>query len=289
METLFAEYFSTESFVASFDIQKEHIFILSGYTIYKLDKAEAKVAAQRELFQKEGKSRALIADEAWIYCKDFCDLHILEAETLQTVRKLRLGEDLSSDIGDMHDDESDVYLSIRNGAMIRLHKGTLDYETYPVTDSSIWDFCLRGNRIYAGNVGGDLLVIDKPRMEVVTKIESGKQNLKSILVTEELLLTASQDKKMIARDPKSYAIRKTLNNIHKKAFAILGILDNQVYTICYPMGEIKVWDAQSWELAATLTFPGALTGEARIEGRRLFLASRSIKGLVYRDLMENKP
>lgn len=284
MDNSFVVRFTLDPYVTAFDMDKEHIFLLAGLTVVKLDKTENKIVGEKILFQKEGKSRSLIADDTFVYVKDFCDLHILEKETLALIQKIHLGTDLSSDICGMGVDEDYLYLSIRNGSMAKIHtKHPFQTEMYPVTDSSIWNFAIANDFIYAGNVNGDLLIIDKASMGVVKKIESGKQNLKSVLLTGDLLITASQDKKMTVRDAKNYEVIQSLGNVHRKAFSIVGVYEGQIYTLSRACAEIKVWDSKSWKLIETITIPWGCT-QARIQENRLYLAAEDIRGLAYKDL-----
>jgi hypothetical protein len=284
LDRTFTELFKAERYVTAFAVGSDHIFLLAGNHLYQLDKRDGQAVHERLVFAKEGLSRSLTVDDAFLYVKDFCDLHILEKETLAPVQELRLGTDSSSDICGMGVDERYLYLSIRNGSMARLEKGrSFQPEIYPVTDSSIWDFVLWNDLIYAGSVDGRLLIIDKASMAVVQTIQASKQNLKSVLVTENILVTASQDKKMVVRDAKTYDILASLASVHQRAFSIVGMHENQVYTISYPCGEVKVWDAESGALRETIHFPGG-HGHACFADQRLYLASRNTHGLVYMDL-----
>ena len=284
MDNSFIVRFPFDQYVSAFDLDVEYVFLLARLTVIKLNQTENKIVAEKALFQKEGKSRSLIADRRFVYVKDFCDLHILEKETLAPFQKLQLGTDLSSDICGMGVDEGYLYLSIRNGSMAKIHtKPPFQTEMYPVTDSSIWNFAIANDFIYAGNVNGNLLIIDKTSMGIVQKIESGNQNLKSVCITGDLLLTASQDKKMIIRDVKNYEIIKSLGNVHRKAFSIVGAYEGQIYTLSRACSEIKVWDSKSWKLLETIAIPGRCT-QARIQEHYIYLAAEDIRGLAYLDL-----
>jgi WD40 repeat protein len=284
MSETFIECFKSDQYVTSFDVDNDHIYALSGLKVFKIGRNEPNLVRETTLFQKDGLSRALIVDKTFIYVKDFCDLHILEKQSLTPIRKLTLGSDLSSDICGMGVDEHYLYLSIRNGTMARLDKkNKFQLEIFPVTDNSIWHFILHQGCIYAGNVNGELLVIDTASMEVIKKIVSGKQNLKSIFIDNGKIITASQDKKLIVRDLKTLEIVKSMNNAHNKAFSIVGFAENKLYTISYSEGRIKGWDRERWELTRIINFPGGF-GQACIEDNLLYLATRNIKGLVYLDL-----
>ena len=284
MSIKFCELYRADPYVTSFHMDQEYVYLLAGNSIVKLSIASHKTIHERILFQNEGKSRSLLVDGSFIYVKDFCDLHILKKDTLAPVEKLILGTDLSSDINTLGLDENYLYLSIRNGTMAKIDlKSHFEQDVFAVSDSSIWDFALHGERIYAGNVDGTLLVLDKVRMEVVNKIKASQQNLKSILVTDELLFTASQDKKLVIRDTHTLEIVNVTGNAHKKAFNLIGICSSLVYTICYAAGEIKAWEYPGLTLKGIIGFPGGF-GQASIQDKRLYLASRNIKGLVYADL-----
>lgn len=285
MDIAFKEVFKSDEFVTSFFVDKNYVFVLCGNSVFKLNKKSSRITGELALFEKAGKARSLVVDESFIYCRDFCDLHIINKKTLVRNEVLSLGMDLSSDICDLQTDENYVYVSIRNGSFYKIDKkNKLEQNVYNITDSSIWNFILHGDHIYAGNVTGHLLVINTENMEVMHDIESGKQNLKSVFIIDNKIITASQDKKLIIRNLDDLMIVKIIRNVHKKMFSIAGSYKNRLYTVSHPCGEIKVYDFTTWELCETIHFPGGLSGEVHIKGNCLYLASRNIQGIVCKDL-----
>lgn len=134
--------------------------------------------------------------------------------------------------------------------------------------------------MYAGNVGGELLVIDKDSLEAVKRIQAHRQNLKSLLVTDTHLWTASQDKRLVQWDRQELESVQMVRNAHRKAFSIIGLWQDQLMTVSYPCGEITLWDQPTLERIRTIRIPGTLTGTARLDGDTVYLASRQIEGIV---------
>jgi hypothetical protein len=286
MESTWIEFFKSDMPVTAFHIRRGQINLLCGNAILTLDSHTGKTLQERVLFQKDGKSRGVSGDKDFIYVKDFCDLHILDAATLASVRKLTLGTDLSSDINDLGVDEGVLYVSTRDGSILRISPQTnFEPERFAVSDNGIWSFAIHDSRIYTGNVEGCLLILDKASLEVVERIQASQQNLKSIHVTGGWLISAAQDKKLVVRDLHSLEVVREVRNAHPKAFQIAGSAANQLVTICYACGEIKAWNMTHWTLDEATSFAGGF-GQACIWDGRLYVAARNIRGLVYKDLQK---
>lgn len=284
MKNVLAPLVELERCVSSFDIDAERIYMLYGHAVVILDRSTGKALAERKLFAKDGKARRLIVDSRYVTCSDFCDLTILDKATLSPVKTLTLGQDLSSDICAMQSDGERLFVSIRNGVLVRIDLNGFHPESQHLSDSSSWDFTIHSGRLYAGTVGGSLLVVDADTLQVVRQIESGKKNVRSVLIDGDSIITASQDKKVIVRDLASMAVTATLRHVHDGMFDIAGCAGGKLYTVCHPSGELKVWDRTSLELIETLHFPGGLSGETRIDRGRLYLSSRNIAGFLYLDI-----
>ncbi len=269
---------------ASFDIDVNRIYMLYDNAVVVLERSGEVMLNKYRLFAKDGKARKLIVDDQYVYCSDFCDLHIIDKATLSPVKTITLGTDLSSDICMMQSDGDRLFVSIRNGKFVGIDLKDFCLESRQVSGNSIWSFVIHSGHIYAGTVGGNLLVVDADTLEVVHKIESGKKNVRSVMIDGESIITASQDKKLIVRDLTSLETVTTLRNVHKKMFDIAGCSGGKLYTVSHPSGELKVWDRPSLELFDTLQFRSGLTGNVHIDGGRLNLSSRNVAGLLYLDV-----
>jgi WD40 repeat protein len=269
--------------VASFDIDADRIYMLYDNAIVVLEQSGEVALDEYKLFAKDGKARKLIVDDRYVYCSDFCTLHILDKTTLFPVKTLTLGRDLSSDICTMQSDGHRLFVSVRNGALVGIDLSDFGIESHQVSDTSMWSFVIHGDCIYAGTVGGNLLVIDTDSLEVVREIESGKKNVRSVMIDGDDVITASQDRKLVVRDLTSLETVAALRNVHNGMFDIAGCAGGKLYTVSHPRGELKAWDRTSLELFDTLRFREGLTGDVRIDAGRLYLSSRNVAGLLYLD------
>lgn len=281
---MFRRFIETATYVQAFAVE-ESVTLLSDKCMQIFDGATRAPAAKVQLFEKDGLARSFILDDTHIYCTDFTELVVLDKRSLEVLARQQLGTDLSSDICARVVDRTHVYLSIRNGPVVRIRKGAWnEVETFSLSTSSIWTMHHDGTRIYAGNVDGQLLVIDPASMRVERQIHAHRQNLKSLCIADDLIVTASQDKSLAFWDRDSLAQIKVKRNTHKKAFAIVGIWNESILTVSYSCGEIKVWDLATLQEKATLPIAGCLSGQTLLRQSHLYLSSRAINGIDILDL-----
>jgi hypothetical protein len=284
MHQSFDELFHTSRPVTAFDVAGGALFFLAGKSAFRFDIMAGQIVRERVLFEREGQARGLLADGTHLYVRDFCDLHVLERDSLAPLRRLVLGADLSSDICAMGADDASLYLTLRNGPLVRIRKdGNFAPEIFPAAGSSIWDFTLYGGRIYAGSVAGDLLVIDAASLALERAVSLSRQNVKSLLAVGDRLVVAAQDKKLTVLDLQTLAPLAAVRGAHDKAFAIAGAHAGRVYTICHASGEVKAWDAQTWALRETFRCP-ARPGPFGVHAGRLYVGLKDEGGLFYREL-----
>ena len=103
-----------EGIVTGFNVTEHCIDCICRKGLLKIDKYSHDIICQRTVFEKEGLSRKLIADDEHIYIYDFCTLYVLNKKSYELLGKWRLGHDLSSDICGIAVDDDAVYCSIRN-------------------------------------------------------------------------------------------------------------------------------------------------------------------------------
>jgi len=84
--------------------------------------------------------------------------------------------------------------------------------------------------IYAGNVDGDLLEIDKSNIKILRKKTIHKNNLKSLLLAEDLIYTASQDLSIAKVDKNTLDLIACQKRCHKKMFYLAGIWQDYLLT-----------------------------------------------------------
>jgi WD40 repeat protein len=275
----------TPAFVISYAIQ-EKIYLLSGNCLQAYASQTGEKLMENRLFGKEGLARSFTVDERYIYVIDFIDLYILHKDSLALQAKLQLGTDLSSDIcGRILSDDRYVYAAIRNGAIARIEKGAWEnVQFFPVSSSSSWAMTRRDDRIYAGNVDGQLLVIDTGDMRVQSCLPAHKQNIKSVKLLGPVLATASHDKSLALWDVQSLECLKVKKNLHKKAFSIIGTWRDYLLTVSFPCGEIKVWNAESLQEVQVIPVGRCLLGQVVIISDKLYLSSRVVNGIEWLDL-----
>ena len=269
----------SEGAVLGFCINKNYIDFLCKKTLYKIDKESKTVVYKKEIFEKEGSARIMVADEKRSYISDFCTLYALNREDYEIIGKWKIGEDLSSDICGMVIDENKVYCSIRNGRIITVDKSFFVRNEYIVSDASMWSLKIFNNYLLCGTVNGQLLLLDKETMSVEKKLILSKQNVRSLYINDTILYAACQDKKLFKIDLSEFKILDSQKNVHKKMFDCVGLYNDMLVTASYPCSEIALWDMNTLEKRKEIETPLSLSGNAYIEGDKLYITSRNIYGI----------
>lgn len=269
----------SEGAVLDFCINKSYIDFLCKKTLYKIDKETKTIVYKKEIFEKEGSARIMVADEKRIYISDFCTLYALNREDYEIIGKWKIGEDLSSDICGMVIDEKKVYCSIRNGRIITVDKSFFVRSEYVVSDASMWSLKIFNNYLLCGTVNGQLLLLDKETMLVEKKLILSKQNVRSLYINGTILYAACQDKKLFKTDLSEFKILDSQKNVHKKMFDCVGLYNDMLVTASYPCSEIALWDMNTLEKRKEIETPLSLSGDAYIEGDKLYITSRNIYGI----------
>ena len=249
---------------------EQFLYIRCKRAMYKYDIADMSLTAHNVIFKKDGKARNFSICDKYIFLTDFCDLYILDKSDLQVAEVIRLGTDLSSDLGVVKFDLKKAYISIRNGKMAVMDIATRDIVKFDISDSSFWDYCVAGNRIYAGTVDGELLEIDTKNMRIVRTAALGKKNIYSVVLIGSLIYTVSQDMTIKAVNADSfetvYTAKKAVGGMAK----ILGVLNDNL--VVADSNKITLWDKQTLQLREKFDFPtgsfnkGAMLHENRILG-----------------------
>lgn len=265
--------------VTGFSISESAIDCICGKEIIKVDKRSGDIVYKKEIFEKEGLSRNLLADEEHIFIYDFCMLYVLRRRDFELVGKWQLGDDLSSDICGMAVDKHTIYCSIRNGRIITLDRKSYQQKAYDVSESSMWSLQTYGKYLVCGTVDGKLLLLDKADCSIEKTLVLGKKNIGSLYLCGDTLYAASHDGKLFKMDMKNFEVSATAKNAHKKMFHCAGILQNQLVTISYPCSEIAFWNQDTLEKVRVLEVPLRLSGRAVIEHDVLYLSSRNIAGI----------
>lgn len=268
-----------ESAVFCACFKKQYIYCICKKTIYKIDKAAKTIVYKKEIFEKDGAARMLEADENRIFISDFCTLYVLSEEDFEIVGKWRLGEDLSSDICGMTIDDEKVYCSIRNGKIITVDKSSFNKNEYSISDASMWRLMVYDNYLLCGTVDGQLLLLDRNTMSVEKRLALGRQNVRSLYVNGTILYAACQDKKLFMVDLPQFEKIRFQKDVHEKMFDCVGLYDGMLVTVSYPCSEIALWDMNTLGKVKDIKTPLRLSGNAYIEGDKLYITSRNIYGI----------
>ncbi len=268
-----------EGAVLGFCVTEHYIDCVCGRKLLKLEKDSGKIVCQKEVFEKEGLARNLLADNGLLVLSDFCTLHVLRQSDYERIGKWQLGEDLTSDICGLAADEKTLYCSVRNGKMITVDRTSFARKEFEISDSSMWDVCPYDKYLLCGTVDGRLLLLDKATLTIRKSLTLGRQNIKSLCTDGEILYAAGQDKKLWKINLTEFAVKDVKRNVHKKMFQCVGVYDNMLLTVSYPCGEIAFWNRDTLEKLREISVPLKLSGCACIDGDKLYIASRNIEGI----------
>lgn len=182
--------------VTGFHVTEQCIDCMSGKNLIKVDKSSGDIIFQKEVFEKEGLSRKLIADEGQIFIYDFCTLYILNQKDYELVGKWQLGDDLSSDICGIAADRDTVYCSIRNGKIITVDRQSYQIKEFPVSESSMWSVKTYDTYLICGTVDGKVLLLNRSTLAVEKELALGKKNIGSLYLDGDTLYAAGHDGKL---------------------------------------------------------------------------------------------
>lgn len=273
-----------EEAVLGFCVKPFFIDCLSGKKLYKIQKESGEIIYEKEIFEKTGLARILMAGGGQIIISDFCSLYILNEDDYQLIGRWRIGSDLSSDICGLAVDDRKIFCSIRNGKLVTVDRKSFELTEYSVCDSSMWSLEIFNNYLLCGTVDGQLLFLDRETMKVIQKLSLSKQNVRSLFVDEKTVYAASQDRKISIIDLEKNEIIRVQKSAHKKMFDCAGIYDNMLVTVSFPCSEIALWDRETLEKKREIHVPLKLSGCTHINGNILYISSRNICGIGLIDL-----
>ncbi len=268
-----------DGIVTGFNITEQCIDCMCGKELVKIDKLSSNIICQQTVFEKEGLSRKLIADDKRIFVYDFCTLYILNQKNYELLGKWQLGNDLSSDICGIAVDNDNVYCSIRNGKIIILDKRSYLLKEIIVSESSMWSIKIYDKYMICGTVNGELLLLDKSTLSTQKKLVLGKKNIGSLCIDGAVLYAASQDGKLFKIDVKNFEVASSMKNAHKKMFRCAGIYENMLVTVSFPCSEISLWNKDTLEKIKVINIPLKLSGCTHIENDFMYISSRNILGI----------
>ena len=272
--------------VTGFNVTEQCIDCMCGRDLLKIDKHSRDIICQRTVFEKEGLSRKLIADDERIYIYDFCTLYVLSQKNYELLGKWQLGNDLSSDICGIAVDSDTIYCSIRNGRIVTLDKQSYQIKEFVVSESSMWSIKTYNQYLIAGTVDGKLLLLDKSTFSIEKNLVLGKKNIGSLCIDGETLYAASHDGKLFKIGLRNFEIETSIKNAHKKMFGCAGICEDMLVTVSYPCSEIALWNKDTLEKIKVINTPLKLSGRTYIENGFMYISSRNISGIDRINLIE---
>lgn len=268
-----------DGIVTGFNVTEHCIDCMCGKNLIKIDKYTREIICQKPIFEKDGLSRKLIADEEQIFIYDFCTLYVLNQKNYDFIGKWQLGTDLSSDICGIAVDNDTIYCSIRNGKVIAVDRKQYRAEEYTVSESSMWSIKTYDSYLVCGTVDGKVLLLDKTALSIEKALVLGKKNIGSLFFDGETLYAASHDGKLFKISMRTFEIQSSMKHVHKKMFDCAGIYENMLITVSYPCSEIAFWNKNTLEKIKVMNIPLQLSGRTQIEDNVLYLSSRNISGI----------
>ena len=265
--------------VTGFHVTEHCIDCMCGKDLLKIDKHSREIIYQKTVFEKEGLSRKLIADDEQIYIYDFCTLYVLSQKNYELLGKWQLGNDLSSDICGIAVDNDTIYCSIRNGKIITLDKRSYLAKEFNISESSMWSLRTYGQYLICGTVDGKLLLLDKSTLSIEKQLVLGKKNIGSLYTDGETLYAAGHDGKLFKIGMENFEIKASVKNVHKKMFTCAGIYEDMLITVSYPCSEIAFWNKDTLEKVRVISTPLKLSGCTHIENNFMYISSRNIFGI----------
>lgn len=268
-----------DGIITGFHVTDRYIDCMCGKNLYKIDKNSHDIIYQKTVFEKEGLSRKLLADDENIFIYDFCTFYLISRRNYELLGKWQFGSDLSSDICGMDIDHNYVYCSIRNGKIITLDRKSYLIKEFNVSTSSMWSIKVYDSCLICGTVDGKLLLMDKSTLSIEKTLVLGKKNIGSLYIDGETLYAASHDGKLYKINIQNFTIEASIKNVHKKMFHCAGKYKNFLVTISYPCSEIALWDKDTLEKGKVISTPLKLSGHTHIENNFIYISSRNISGI----------
>ena len=230
----------------------QYLYIRCRRSMYIYTLTDMRFVAENIIFKKDGKARAFSFNEDYIFLTDFCDLYILRKNDLHISEVIRLGADSSSDLGAVRFDGLRAYISIRNGKMAVMDIGTKTVSNADISESSSWDFCVVGNRIYTGTVNGELIETDTRDMQLIRRIELCRKNIYSVVHHNGMIYTVSQDMTIKTVDINTLEVACVAKKAVKGMTRILGFYNDSLVIADWG---ISLWDKRTLELQNRFEFP----------------------------------
>lgn len=209
-----------DGIVTGFNVTEQCIDYMCSKDLIKIDKHSRDIICQKTVFEKEGLSRKLIADDERIFIYDFCTLYILNQKNYELIGKWQLGNDLSSDICGTVD-----------GKLLLLYKSTLSVvKNLVLGKKNIGSLYIDGDTLYAASHDGKLFKICIKNFEIETSTKNvHKKMFVCAGIYKNMLITVSYPCSEIALWNKDTLEKIKVINIPLKLSGRTHIEDNFMY------------------------------------------------------------
>ena len=271
-------FIETDAPVVGFCLQDDKCFLLCGNDLIQADAKTGRIERRKKIFEKDGKSRLIRTNGKVLAVSDFCTLSVFDADTLDKIFEIKLGDDLTDDICGLAADDSFLYACIRNGGLTRIALSDLTQSSTMIGNASSWSLAVWEDKLYAGTVDGKLLRLDRQALQTEAVLPLSRQNVKSLYQSGSTLYAAGQDKKLYVIDLPTFSLVRKTSNIHPMMFDIIGEKDGALYTVSHPACEIGGWD-KSGAKVCSIPYRLRLSGNSCIFGDGIYISSRNINGV----------
>lgn len=251
----------------------EYLYIRGMRTMYKYRLSDMSLAAENTVFKKDGKSRSFGLCDKYVFLIDFCDLYILDKNDLSLVMTMRLGSDLSSDLGVVRFNSENAYINIRNGKMAVVNLSTLAVSKHEICQTSSWEHCVVGEQIFTGTVEGELVETNAADMSLARRAPLCKKNIYGIVHEDGILYTVSQDTSIKAVSAQSLEPSCVVAKAVRGMTRILGICGEKL--VIADRG-VTLWDKKTLAQLGRIDIPtGQFNKGAALLGNTVYGSDHS--------------
>lgn len=282
-----SRFIETGAPVVGFCLHDDKCFLLCGNALIQADAKTGRIEKQKKVFEKDGKSRLIRTNGKVLAVSDFCTLSVFDADTLEKMIEIKLGNDLTDDICGLITDESFLYACIRNGGLTRIALSDYTQFSVEIGSASSWSLATWEDKLYAGTVDGKLLRLDRQTLITEAVLPISRQNVKSLYRSGGTLYAAGQDKKLYVIDLNGFSLVRKTSNIHPMMFDIIGEKNDVLYTVSHPASEICGWDRRGAKICS-IPYRLRLSGSSCIFGDYILISSRNINGVDRIELSDVK-
>ena len=231
------------------------LYIRHGRCVSRYTFPALREAASRQVLAKKGRARALAAFGGRLFLRDFCDLYVLDADSLDVTRTWKLGRDASSDLCALCGEGDTLYVCMRGGGLRTLHLASQRIDEHTLGAASAWDMAVHGDLLYACTVEGELIALTRRDMRIVQRRRIHKKNIYSMRIDGGLIYTTSQDGALQAVDARTLETVCLAKGVLTNMTTLVGMYDNCVITANPNRNELSFWRKENLANQRVVSFP----------------------------------